>query len=63
MAAKRSHSDKHLKVKYQVLQELKKGPFQKDLAEKNAIPPNAISSFFFYALFKVDTNFLFANLQ
>ena len=44
MAAKQSHSDRSLKVKYKVLQELEKGASQKDLAQKYAIPPNTIST-------------------
>ena len=44
MAAQRSHSDRSLKVKCEVLQELEKGASQKDLAQKYAIPPNTIST-------------------
>ena len=44
MAAKRSHSDKLLKSKYEVLQELDKRTTQKDLTEKYSIPKNTIST-------------------
>ena len=42
MAAKRSHSDKLLKSKYEVLQELDKGTTQKDLTGNYSIPKNTI---------------------
>ena len=41
MAAKSSHSDRSLKLKYEVLQELDKETPQKDLAEKYSIPKKA----------------------
>ena len=44
MAAKRSHSDRSLKMKYEVHQDLEKGAFLKDLVQKYAIPPNTIST-------------------
>ena len=44
MAAKRFHSDKLLKSKYELLQELDKGTTQKDLTEKYSIPKNTIST-------------------
>ena len=40
MVAKRSYSDRSLKVKYKVLQELKKGASQRDLRNIYAILPN-----------------------
>ena len=44
MAAKRSHSGRLLKLKYEVLQELDKRTPPKDLAEKYSIPKNTIST-------------------
>ena len=44
MAAKRSHSDRSLKLKDEVLQELDKEPPQNDLAEKYSILKNTISA-------------------
>ena len=44
MAEKCSHSDRSLKLKYKVLQELHKGTPQKDLAEKYSILKNTIST-------------------
>ena len=44
MAATQSYSDRSLKLKCEVLQDLEKGASQKDLAQKYAIPPNTIST-------------------
>ena len=44
MAATQSYSDRSLKLKCKVLQDLEKGASQKDLAQKYAIPPNTIST-------------------
>ena len=44
VASKWSNSDISLKVKHEVLQELEKGAFQKNLAQKYRIPPNIIST-------------------
>ena len=57
MAAQRSHSDRSLKVKCEVLQELEKGASQKDLAQKYAIPPNTISTW------KKNKNKIFASYE
>ena len=57
MAAQRSHSDRSLKVKCEVLQELEKGASQKDLAQKYTIPPNTISTW------KKNKNKIFASYE
>ena len=44
MAANRSHSDRSLKVKYEVIHKLEKGASRKDLAQKYTILPNTIST-------------------
>ena len=44
MAATQSYSDRSLKLKCEVLQDLEKGASQKDLSQKYAIPPNTIST-------------------
>ena len=44
MAAKRSHSDRSLELKYEMFQELDKATPQKDLVENYSILKNTIST-------------------